>query len=127
MVSWKDILEIAGLTTRVYTMLSTLHHLQPLPDFEKDEDRIEFRDAIIGIPKRDARLGETALVGNTEDGFDFADGSDLTESSHSERPLVRDLNIRVERGEHLMISGPVSLFHAKSNCRSLCQFSNRMG
>lgn len=106
MYAYKDILELAGLTTRIYTMLSTLHHLQPLPEFERDENKIEFQQAVIGIPKRDARLGETALVGNAEEGFDFGDGSDAVEGPHSERPLVRDLNIRVERGEHLMISGP---------------------
>ncbi|KAG8802385.1 hypothetical protein FRC16_009759 [Serendipita sp. 398] len=105
MYAYKDILELAGLTTRIYTMLSTLHHLQPLPEFERHPERIEFQDAVIGIPKKDPRLGETALVGNADEGFDFADSSE-SNASHSERPLVRDLNIRVERGEHLMISGP---------------------
>ena len=108
MYAYKDILELAGLTTRIYTMLSTLHHLQPLPEFERDENKIEFQRAVIGIPKRDTRLGETTLVGNSEEGFDFGDGSEAVDIPHSERPLVRDLNIRVERGEHLMISGPVS-------------------
>ncbi|KAG8812581.1 hypothetical protein FRC17_001958 [Serendipita sp. 399] len=107
MYAYKDILELAGLTTRIYTMLSTLHHLQPLPEFERHPERIEFQDAVIGIPKRDPRLGETALVGNADEGFDFADSSE-SNVSQSERPLVRDLNIRVERGEHLMISGPKS-------------------
>lgn len=112
MYAYKDILELAGLTTRIYTMLSTLHHLRALPEPDRDEDKIEFRDAVIGIPKRDSRLGETALVGNAEEGFDFADGSEPIDASHSERPLVRDLNIRIEKGEHLMISGPVRLKHA---------------
>ena len=108
MYAYKDILELAGLTTRIYTMLSTLHHLQPLPEFERDEHKIEFQRAVIGIPKRDPRLGETSLVGNAEEGFDFGDGSDSTDSAQAERPLVANLNIRIERGEHLMISGPVS-------------------
>jgi ATP-binding cassette, subfamily D (ALD), peroxisomal long-chain fatty acid import protein len=111
MYAYKDILELAGLTTRIYTMLSTLHHLQPLPEFERDENKIEFQDAVIGIPKRDPRLGETSLIGNAEEGFDFGDGSDSIDSARPERPLVTDLNIRIERGEHLMISGPVSSNH----------------
>jgi ATP-binding cassette, subfamily D (ALD), peroxisomal long-chain fatty acid import protein len=111
MYAYKDILELAGLTTRIYTMLSTLHHLQPLPGFETDENKIEFQGAVIGIPKRDSRLGETSLIGNAEEGFDFGDGSDSTDSARAERPLVTDLNIRIERGEHLMISGPVGWSH----------------
>ena len=107
MYAYKDILELAGLTTRIYTMLSTLHHLQPLPEFERHPERIELQGAVIGVPKKDPRLGDTALVGNAEEGFDFGDGGEATDATHSERPLVRDLNIRVERGEHLMISGPV--------------------
>lgn len=106
MYAYKDILELAGLTTRIYTMLSTLHHLQPLPEFERHPERIELQGAVIGVPKKDPRLGDTALVGNAEEGFDFADSSEATDATASERPLVQDLNIRVERGEHLMISGP---------------------
>lgn len=106
MYAYKDILELAGLTTRIYTMLSTLHHLQPLPEFERDSEKIEFQNVAVAVPKRDPRLGENALVGSAEQGFDFAD--DSQELSAYERPLVKNLSIRVERGEHLMISGPVS-------------------
>jgi hypothetical protein len=105
MYAYKDILELAGVTTRIYTLLSTLHHLQPLPEFERDPEKIEFQNVVIAVPKRDPRLGENALVGNADEGFDFAD--DTQELSPYERPLVKNLSIRVERGEHLMISGPV--------------------
>jgi ATP-binding cassette, subfamily D (ALD), peroxisomal long-chain fatty acid import protein len=122
MYAYKDILELAGLTTRIYTMLSTLHHLKPLPEFERDADKIEFQNVVVGIPRRDTRLGETALVGSAEQGFDFADGTESMSLAHADRPLVRDLNIRVERGEHLMISGPVRLFLFKLPLMSLAYF-----
>lgn len=114
MYAYKDILELAGVTTRLYTLLSTLHHLKPLPDFEHSADTVEFRKVSVSVPKRDPRLGETQLVGNNEEGFDFGDGSELADTSEAERVLVKGLSIRVERGEHLMISGPVC------TCSILC-------
>lgn len=113
MYAYKDLLELAGLTTRLYTLLSTLHHLKSLPEFVRSPESVEFKNVVVGIPKRDAELGEAPLV-NTKTGgdrggevYDFAEslleGSGISE----DRALVRGLSVRIERGEHLMISGPV--------------------
>ena len=39
MYAYKDLLELAGLTTRVYTLVSTLHQLPPLPDSTEFEGK----------------------------------------------------------------------------------------
>jgi len=49
MYAYKDLLELAGLTTRLYTLLSTLHNLPPLPSTENG-DVIELVNVDIGIP-----------------------------------------------------------------------------
>ncbi|TFY56558.1 hypothetical protein EVJ58_g7566 [Rhodofomes roseus] len=52
MYAYKDLLELAGLTTRLYSLLATLHNLPPLPppSDAAHEDRIELRDVDVGIP-----------------------------------------------------------------------------
>lgn len=113
MYAYKDLLELAGLTTRLYTLLSTLHHLKPLPEFVRLPETVEFKNVVVGIPKRDAELGEAPLV-NTKTGgerggevYDFAESVLEGTGISEDRPLVSGLSVRIERGEHLMISGPV--------------------
>lgn len=113
MYAYKDLLELAGLTTRLYTLLSTLHHLKPLPEFVRSPETVEFKNVVVGIPKRDAELGEAPLV-NTKTGgerggevYDFAESLLEGTGISEDRPLVSGLSVRIERGEHLMISGPV--------------------
>jgi ATP-binding cassette, subfamily D (ALD), peroxisomal long-chain fatty acid import protein len=113
MYAYKDLLELAGLTTRLYTLLSTLHHLKPLPEFVRSPESVEFKNVVVGVPKRNAELGEAPLV-NTKTGeerseevYDFAENSLEGTGISEDRALVRGLSLRVERGEHLMISGPV--------------------
>jgi len=88
MYAYKDLLELAGLTTRIYTLVSTLHNLPPLP-----VPTIADADGAIELRKVDVRI-PGAGTGSSSD----ADG-------HGEPPLVRDLNLVIKRGEHLMITG----------------------
>ncbi|KAG8965115.1 hypothetical protein FRC03_000921 [Tulasnella sp. 419] len=82
MYAYKDLLELAGLTTRMYTLLSTLHNLPPLPDFnypdrveEKANPKIAINDVDIRPPNND-------------------------------EPLVDSLRLVIRPGEHVMITGP---------------------
>lgn len=85
MYSYKDLLELAGLTTRLYTLLSTLHSLPALPAFEHSTDgALELKNVDVGIP----------IVKQLEAG----PGKEIL-------PLVRDLTLKLQEGEHLMITG----------------------
>jgi len=80
MYAYKDILELAGLTMRLYTLLSSLHNLPPLPMFcptDGDTPRITLDNVDVCIP---------------------------TSGTH-EAPLVRALSLTLCAGEHLMITG----------------------
>ncbi|EGO29364.1 hypothetical protein SERLADRAFT_445189 [Serpula lacrymans var. lacrymans S7.9] len=77
MYAYKDLLELAGLTTRLYTLLSTLHNLPSMP-VSAEGDVIQLKNVDVVIP-----------------------GSALILSA----PLVRDLSLILREGEHLMITG----------------------
>ena len=51
MYVYKDLLELAGLTTRLYTLLSTLHNLPRLvlPD-DADQATVALRAVDVGVP-----------------------------------------------------------------------------
>ncbi|KAJ7275087.1 ABC transporter transmembrane region 2-domain-containing protein [Mycena rebaudengoi] len=85
MYAYKDLLELAGLTTRIYTLLSTLHNLPRLPSAEADVDTISLAHVDVGIP----------LIPELE----------LDATLPQPQPLVRDLSFLVAPGEHLMITG----------------------
>jgi ATP-binding cassette subfamily D (ALD) long-chain fatty acid import protein len=92
MYAYKDLLELAGLTTRLYTLLSTLHNVPPLPSSTSDtKGAVELSHVDVGIPhvSMDAQVS--------------ADGIDLDERGTP--TLVRDLSFVVKEGEHLMITG----------------------
>jgi len=80
MYAYKDILELAGLTTRLYTLLSSLHNLPPLP---------------MSSPAG----GETPHI--TLENVDVS----IPTSGVHEAPLVRALYLTLCAGEHLMITG----------------------
>jgi ATP-binding cassette subfamily D (ALD) long-chain fatty acid import protein len=80
MYAYKDILELAGFTTRLYILLSSLHNLPPLP------------------------LSSPADGGTPHITLDNVDVSIPTSGTH-EAPLVRALSLSLCAGEHLMITG----------------------
>ncbi|KAI0293974.1 ABC transporter transmembrane region 2-domain-containing protein [Russula brevipes] len=80
MYAYKDILELAGLTTRLYALLSSLHNLPPLPmSSQADNDTLHV----------------------TLDNVDVS----IPTSGTSEAPLVRALSLTLRAEEHLMITG----------------------
>jgi ATP-binding cassette subfamily D (ALD) long-chain fatty acid import protein len=77
MYAQKDLLELAGLTTRLYTLLSTLHNLPPLPTpSEQVDPRVALDHVDVAVP---------------------GDAGDA--------PLVRELTFALGPGDHLMITG----------------------
>ncbi|EMD31871.1 hypothetical protein CERSUDRAFT_119147 [Gelatoporia subvermispora B] len=95
MYAYKDLLELAGLTTRLYTLLSTLHNLPSPPSSADDAhvDRIEVSHVDVGIPP--PAFSEPS------------NGSELSVDSAAAPSwiLVRDLSLELREGEHLMITG----------------------
>ncbi len=80
MYAYKDILELAGLTTRLYALLSALHNLPPLPALSPAD----------GGPPR-----------VTLDNVDVS----IPVSGMQDVPLVKALSLSLSAGEHLMITG----------------------
>lgn len=80
MYAYKDVLELAGLTTRLYTLLSTLHNIPPLPPFapSSSESTIAFDNLDVGVP-------------HESDDLAFVKGLDY--------------EMKAGAGEHLLITG----------------------
>ncbi|KAF8639478.1 hypothetical protein AX17_001498 [Amanita inopinata Kibby_2008] len=89
MYAYKDVLELAGLTTRLYTLISTLHNLVPLPEGETACDEIVVEHLDVCVPSHQSS------VTNGHAGA----------SPISHPPLVKDLSLILKEGEHLMITG----------------------
>ncbi|TFK47575.1 hypothetical protein OE88DRAFT_1811031 [Heliocybe sulcata] len=89
MYAYKDLLELSGLTTRLYTLLSTLHSLPRLPDITNASDEITLEHVDVGVPPLN---------------FVLADDEYEVQATINP-PLVRDLTLRLRKGEHLMITG----------------------
>jgi ATP-binding cassette subfamily D (ALD) long-chain fatty acid import protein len=85
MYAYKDLLELAGLTTRIYTLVSTLHQLPPLQtpeiDVVEDPEAIQLQNVDVRVP-----------------------GS-IEEDGIQEMDLVSGLNLTIRPGEHLMVTG----------------------
>lgn len=80
MYAYKDILELAGLTTRLYALLSALHHLPPLPASSPTDggpSHVTLDNVDVSIPATGAQ----------------------------DAPLVKALDLSLSEGEHLMITG----------------------
>lgn len=104
MYSYKGVAELAGQTSRVYSLISTLHLLNhnvfqsvPRPDdFPADKT---FYD-----------LG--SITGKVEQGHEhvrFAHAPIVTPAPGQPRggePLVQDFNLTVNPGDHIMVTGP---------------------
>ena len=88
MYAYKDLLELAGLTTRLYALLSTLHSLPPLP-IPSDSPFVEVSHVDVKVP--------TMVIADDEDEGYIPASNELV--------LVKDLSFKLEEGEHLMVTG----------------------
>lgn len=104
MYAYKDLLELAGLTTRLYTFLATLHNVSALPDHGKKQKQ---KQGDVVLEHVDVRVPETrAVTDGTENGH--GPGNVLEDEAHRKAPplpLVRDLSLVLKEGDHLMITG----------------------
>ncbi|KAG6862188.1 hypothetical protein C0995_004270 [Termitomyces sp. Mi166 len=95
MYAYKDLLELAGLTTRLYTLLSSLHDLPPLPRHAvKATDDILLTHVDVAVPHQNI----------SEPTPDDGDGS-RPSGSRASLPLVKNLSLALKDGDHLMITG----------------------
>lgn len=85
MYAYKDLLELAGYTNRIYSLLSRLHNLPPVKDFQYNQDAEKPQVVLHGVQVRPPCVPGVK-------------GSEV---------LVAPLELRIEKGEHLMITGPV--------------------
>lgn len=97
MYAYKDLLELAGLTTRMYTLISTLLNMPPghSPLLLEQGDAVSLNGVDVRIP-RPVKVEETA--GDSETAVANNNGRD-------DPPLVKDLSLTIHRGQHLMITG----------------------
>lgn len=106
MFAYKDILELAGLSSRLYTLFSRLHAIEPLPQPKTDENKITLHDVDVDVPGESLRLIErlnfelpslTVSSNGHVEAFANGEGDPDLESTPS---------WRMKPGEHLMITGP---------------------
>lgn len=106
MYSWKDLSELAGYTSRVYTLLSTLHdlnakHYQSLP---RPVD-LPASEPFYDLGHIHGEVIETA----TEEGVQFIGVPIVAPAPGMDRggeELVKSLDVKILAGEHLLITGP---------------------
>ena len=112
MYVYKDLLELAGLTTRLYTLLSTLHNLpHPVVPDGADQDKIAVRDVDVGVPSAApafvaAAASETSGLNSSEDlTLSLSEAEEAAASKAASSVLVKGLSFDLKAGEHLMITG----------------------
>jgi ATP-binding cassette, subfamily D (ALD), peroxisomal long-chain fatty acid import protein len=92
MFAYKELLEFAGLTTRLYALLSSLHNLpQLVPPSYSDAIESDHVDVVVPLP---------SITDSVSDPV-----SDESGSSAHDLVLVRDLSFKLEQGDHLIITG----------------------
>ncbi|GAA6036388.1 hypothetical protein JCM8097_001697 [Rhodosporidiobolus ruineniae] len=106
MLSWKDISELAGSTSRVYTLLSTLHDLSDSSYTSLPRPA----DLAVDAPYYDLGTINGKLVGDApaEEGVSFNRVPIVAPAPGVARggeELVKELDVRVKPGEHLLITG----------------------
>lgn len=58
MYAYKDLLEFSGLTTRLHTLISTLHNLPKAPEAQISADgSFEIRNVDIAVPNKGRHQG----------------------------------------------------------------------
>ncbi|SCV69203.1 BQ2448_2223 [Microbotryum intermedium] len=112
MYSWKDLSELAGSTSRVYSLLSTLHDLDAkryqsvprpadFPDGEPFYDLGSVRGKLMLEPRSTA-LNEPVAV--SFEGVPIV--APAPGMARGGEELIKKLDVRIHRGEHLLITGP---------------------
>ena len=122
MYVYKDLLELAGLTTRLYTLLATLHNLPHpvLPD-DADQDTVALRAVDVGVPtaapafvaasqsasSASAFTSSTSFASTSASPTSTSPDDDLATESKAgtSTVLVKGLSFELHPGEHLMITG----------------------
>ena len=89
MYAYKDLLELAGLTARLYALLAALHALPALPA-SAGGDGVRLAGVDVGVPPN--ALEKAAAAEGEGEG-------------EKRQVLVRDLSLALAPGEHLMITG----------------------
>ncbi|KAM0791110.1 hypothetical protein ACM66B_004399 [Microbotryomycetes sp. NB124-2] len=111
MYSWKDLAELAGYTSRVYTLLSTLHELdnskyQSMPRPAELPSSAPFYD----LGTINGKLQIESLQGfEDEEGVAFDKVPIVAPAPGMARggeELVKQLSCKIKKGEHLLITGP---------------------
>ncbi|KAG2054261.1 hypothetical protein BDR06DRAFT_1007936 [Suillus hirtellus] len=121
MYAYKDLQEVAGLTGRLYTLLSTLHNLPPLPlALPGDGDTFALKDVDICIPEDPSTspnspsptpshsFATTSKLQAHAEPIPPAPSLEATSSETLSGPnttLVRALTLTLRPGMHLMITG----------------------
>jgi len=98
MYSYKELAELAGYTSRVYNLLSVLHSLHS-DEFQSAKNA----EGEFTLDKIKGKISEDY------NGIKFEHAPIVTPAPGSDRGgeiLVKDLNITVQPGEHLLITGP---------------------
>lgn len=102
MYSYKEMAELAGYTSRVYNLLSTLHRLHD-SKYKTVDPPADFKDGTwydLGHIKGRTVLGQDVV--------EFSNVPIVTPGAGVKggEELVKGLDVRVEPGEHLLITGP---------------------
>jgi ATP-binding cassette subfamily D (ALD) long-chain fatty acid import protein len=105
MYSYKDLAELAGYTSRIYTLLSTLHEL------DADHYQPTARPATLPASEPFYDLGHiNGRLVQDFSGIEF-DGTPIVAPAPGQNErggelLVKDLDVQIKRGEHMLITGP---------------------
>lgn len=109
MYAYKDLLELAGLTTRLYTLISTLHNLPKTPESKfSSDDSFEIRNVDVVIPgsgeypSQSISLPQLCLSALSPPDLVWLISAFAGETTS---PLVESLSFRLAPHEHLMITG----------------------
>lgn len=106
MYSWKDIAELAGYTSRVFALLSTLHEL----DAGNLQTVAKPADWPADKPFYDlGHINGKTLLAPARDGLALSHVPIVAPAPGLDRggeELIRPLDIKIAPGEHVMITGP---------------------
>ncbi|KAI5120609.1 hypothetical protein M0805_008085 [Coniferiporia weirii] len=105
MYAYKDVLALAGYTTRLYSLLSTLHSLPASAPFTPSSDTLAVRHLDVYVPGNPTHTQSDSESTNESDKSTSA--STFSDEGSDGIILVHDLSfeLRVGSGEHLMITG----------------------